>query len=264
MTRHASGLGESGAVEAGKAGAARFPASGLVNTATSPTDDLIHINSHESRLRGMRLSVITAARLIDEAIQRGGFRYRRVMLTFTYRNVDDWRPRDISQALEAIREYMRRRGHRLIGVWTSELQERGAVHYHIVLWLPHRFSLPFADKRGWWRHGMTSSEWARNAVGYLVKYVSKGTGPHRFPRGCRIHGAMGLSRLQRMERRWWRFPRYVRERFVDWRGDVARAKGGGFVEKESGDWLPAQYAVAGFTRWGPVIRRIGSAQVAVG
>lgn len=232
------------------------PAPGLVNTQTSPTlpDGCIQIDSRLSRLRGMKHAVVTAGRLIQEGVVRGGFRYRAAMLTFTYACVEDWQPLHISQALEAIREYMRRRGHSMLGVWVAELQERGAVHYHIVLWLPLRFKLPLADKRGWWRHGMTCSEWARNAVGYLVKYASKGTGAHQFPRGCRIHGAMGLNKVQRMERRWWRMPKYIRERWTDWNLDVRRHVGGGFLSRVTGEWSPSKYQIAGFGRDGPVLR----------
>jgi Protein of unknown function (DUF3296). len=37
---------------------------------------------------------------------------------------------------------MERRGHKLPYVWVAELQKRGALHYHVLLWLPRGLTLP--------------------------------------------------------------------------------------------------------------------------
>lgn len=156
--------------------------------------------------------------------------------------------------MNCIREYLRRRGYRLYAVWVAELQERGAVHYHLVLWLPRGVTIPKPDKRGWWAHGTTRIEWARRPVGYLVKYASKAHPQHHFPKNCRIHAALGLDKLQRMERRWWRAPRYVRERWPEWNADVRRAAGGGFLSKLSREWMDSAFHLVGFMKGGVEIR----------
>lgn len=220
---------------------------GLVSSGTSHTlpSEPIIIDGAESRVKGMRKSVLTAARLIEDGLRVGGFRYKAAMLTLTYADILAWRPDHISKLTNHMRMYLKRRGHVLRGVWVAELQQRGAVHYHFVTWLPKGITFPKPDKQGWWPHGMTQWQWARRAVGYLVKYASKVETKHRFPRGCRISGACGLNRVQRTERRWWRLPVFVRRKWPDWHDDVIRAKGGGFVSRATGETMPPLYSFLG-------------------
>jgi hypothetical protein len=85
-------------------------------------------------------------------------------------------------------------------VWVAELQKRGALHYHVAIWLPKRVQLPKFDKQGWWPHGSTQRLIAKNAVGYLMKYLSKISPFHKFPKGVRIHGFGGLTQQARGNR----------------------------------------------------------------
>lgn len=190
----------------------------------------------------MRQSVLTAARLLRDAPRRGSFRTKWAMLTLTYAAVDGWDAKDVTRLLAAIREYLRRRGHPLRYVWVLELQKRGAPHYHLLLELPKGLTLPKPDKRGWWPHGYTKIEWARHPVGYLAKYASKGQGLHTFPRGARISGAGGLCPAMRREKRWWLSPSYVREAFGA-EGNPFRRPGGGWIDRSTGELLPAMWAV---------------------
>lgn len=139
------------------------------------------------------------------------------------------------------------KGHVLRGVLVAELQQRGAVHYHFVTWFPKGITFPKPDKQGWWPHGMTQWQWARRPIGYLVKYSTKVDTKHRFPRGCRISGTCGLDRSQRMERRWWRLPVFVRRKWPDWRDDVIRAKGGEFLARAIGEVMPPLYSFLGIS-----------------
>jgi hypothetical protein len=233
-------------------------ASGLVLSTTSHTvsiEDAFIIDSKLMRLKGMQKAVRTAARLIQDGITQGGFRHRVAMLTLTYANGDDWQPKHITACINCIREYLRRKGHELYGVWVAELQKRGVIHYHLLIWLPKGLTLPKPDKRGWWKHGSTRIEWARKPVGYLTGYTTqdKNEGKGNFPKAARIHGALGLTKLQKMERRWWRFPKYIRERFPEWRDDVIRAEGGGFTARATGEWMPGQFVFMGFCTQGPIL-----------
>jgi len=102
--------------------------------------------------------------------------------------------------------------------------------------------MPKADKRGWWCQGMTQTVWARNAVGYLAKYASKGNGDQVISKGVRLYGIGGLSASSRLNRAWWNLPSGVRVWGFPsdrWR----RAPGGGWVSRSSGEWRASLWSV---------------------
>jgi hypothetical protein len=190
----------------------------------------------------MRKATITGARLIQHQLSQGGRRTYPVMITLTYASVDSWHSRDVSEFLKTCREWFRRRRKRFHYCWVAELQARGAVHYHVVVWMPKGLMLPKPDKSGWWRHGMTRIEAARNPVGYIAKYVSKEATARPLPSGLRMHGRGGLDDTSRIEQRWWCSPLWVRQ----WSGsiqDMRRIPGGGFLCVATGEWRPSPYQV---------------------
>ncbi len=224
------------------AGSATSP--GLVHIGTS---DTLEVDRRLSRVRRMHRSVITSARLIEEDWQEGGFRYSTAMLTLTYRDSEEWSSRDVTGLIKRIREHFRRRRIRWAYAWVMELTKRNRPHFHIILWMPLGVRIPKPDKQGWWIKGMTKIELARRPVGYLAKYCSKGVDAYeRIPQGARLFGAGGLKGLDRVRRRWWLLPKYVREYFPEWADDVIRAIGGGWVSRKSGERLRSQYHVIGF------------------
>ena len=167
------------------------------------------------------------------------------MLTLTYREVGAWSARHISELLQRIRVWLKRRGHRMRYVWVAELQQRGALHYHVLVWLPRGLTLPKPDKQGWWAHGSTRIEWARKAAGYLAKYASKldskvGIG---FPAGARLYGKGGLEGFGRAVAQWFNLPSWARE-VCDLAGRAVRLKGLGLVDRESGVCLPTPWRVS--------------------
>ena len=165
-------------------------------------------------------------RLISEEIQRvmawvmlgrGRSAYRCLFVTLTYASNTKGNPRDVSECLGCVRKWLARRALPMCPyLWVAELQKRGALHYHLMIWLPRGLHLPKLDRAGWWRHGMTKVETARNPVGYLVKYASKFRAEDiaRFRKGTRLYGYGGLlPEVQRSvrEARWPRWARKVRE-----------------------------------------------------
>ncbi|MEO6967510.1 MAG: hypothetical protein ABI132_03500 [Rhodanobacteraceae bacterium] len=128
-----------------------------------------------------------------ESARLGRSAFRRLFLTFTYAANTRGKPCDLSECVRHIRQWAARRGVHVRRVWVGELQKRGALHYHVLLWLPRHLRLPMLDVRGWWPHGMTKIETARNAVGYLVKYASKCRPEDlkRLRKGMRLHGHGG-------------------------------------------------------------------------
>jgi hypothetical protein len=165
------------------------------------------------------------------------------MVTLTYRDVSGWSPRHVSEFLQRVRVWLKRRGHTFRYVWVAELQQRGAVHYHVLVWLPRGLTLPKPDKQGWWTHGSTNICWARKPVGYLCKYASKleSKAGEDFPPGARLHGRGGLDELRAVSA-WWSLPGWARELFgvAD---QVRRAVGGGLVSRRTGAFFPSPFRV---------------------
>jgi hypothetical protein len=202
---------------------------------------LILIEREKTRLKRLKTSVLTAARLHVQQKPR----WKVAMLTLTYAPEHSWLPNQMSDLVRHIRQYLRRKGVEMRHVWVQEFTKKGRPHYHLLLWLPAGLSLPKPDKRGWWPYGMTKIEWARNAVGYIAKYASKGDSLHRPAPGARMHGNGGVSGEALLEQRWWKLPTWLRGS-VEPSDRVKRAatgSGGGFVHPETGEVYRSPWVV---------------------
>jgi len=192
----------------------------------------------ERRVGRLRRTVWACGHLHQFASPKG-FRENVWFCTLTYRGVDDWQPGHISRCLKAVRKWCKRRGVPFRYVWVAELQKRGALHYHLAIWLPKRIQLPKFDKQGWWPHGMTQRVIAKNAVGYLMKYLSKVSPFHQFPKGARLHGFGGLTQQARSICAWLNLPSWCKQRFgVGQLQTIAGRR----VVRETGEVLEAMYS----------------------
>lgn len=210
-------------------------ASGLVSSSTShqavdvdpaSNPEVFEIDRDLGRLSRMRARVCEAANLHEK-----GTRLRPAMVTLTYADAAAWRPNHLRAALHLVRQWLRVRGHRFRYVWTAELQARGAIHYHVLCWLPTGADKPpFWDAQGWWPHGHSQSEWARNAVGYMVKYVSKIGSKDRLPSGARMHGSGGFMPDERRRMSWHGRPAWLRQ-LSSAAQRCTRRDGGGWVQR---------------------------------
>lgn len=229
-----------------------YSSTSLPNTTTSTP---FALDRKKIRLTSLKKGVINGARLHEQDLNSQGQSHHTVFLTLTYASGVDWQPNHISDCLYQIRLWCKSRGVKFRYVWVAEIQEQRkrkfsehaghCVHYHVMIWLPKSLQLPKPDKRGWWPHGMSKTEKARNPVGYLAKYASKGTN-YDFPPGCRLHGCGGLSMLSRLERSWWSLPSCIRGMYPDKTDKVRRAKGGGWFVHSSGEWFPALFKIISF------------------
>lgn len=173
------------------------------------------------------------------------------MVTTTYRNEAKWEAGHIRHALHAMREWGRRCGVKLRYTWVLELTRRGRPHYHLLVFLPRHLHLPHLDKRGWWKHGHTKVEVARNAVGYLAKYASKCFGEidpdsgmeYLFPKGARICGGTLVDPDQVNEWRYWSAPKWARDR-VDLHTGIKRVSGG-YLVPDTGELLRSPWRFLG-------------------
>jgi len=209
--------------------------------AKKSTGEVIRIDREKTRLKRLKCAVLTAARLHVQ--QRS--RWKVAMLTLTYRPDVDWAAGQVSTVVRHIRQYLARRGVEMRHVWVQEFTKKGRPHYHMLLWLPLGITLPKPDKRGWWPWGMTKIEWARNAVGYIAKYASKGGALQLPAKGARMHGSGGLTDDALLEQRWWRLPGWLRGDVVP-SDRVRRAvagSGGGFVHPGSGEVYRSPWVV---------------------
>lgn len=201
------------------------------------------VNPARARCQRLKQGVTGAARLLEEQAvweSRGLGRsaYSKKFITLTFRDGDDWQPRCVSDFLHCVRQWLKRRGYAqaLKYVHVAELQKRGAIHYHVVLWLPRKLRLPCPDRCGWWPWGMSQVQTARNPVGYLVKYATK-TRPETvggFPKGARIYGRGGLTPPQRVELRETTAPWWVQKLYKQ----RDQAPGPCMVSQETGERFP--------------------------
>lgn len=220
-------------------GARGARASGLVSLSkTSPTVSSATALSGYTRVARCARAVRHFADLAED--QAAGERFRRLLVTLTYRPGVEWAARHLSEFIDAVRAWVKRRGFGFLYLAVAELQQRGAVHYHVVLWLPAALHLPNPDERGWWRHGMSNVRSVTRPVAYVAKYMSKLTTECAgFPKGLRLYSCGGLVRARRLWRAWLMLPRYVREAF-EIEADVQRVSGG-FVARATGEFLRSRW-----------------------
>lgn len=171
----------------------------------------------------------------------GLFGCRAWFVTLTYRPGVEWSGEHVADALRRCRMWLKRQtGEKLRYSWVAELQKRGAVHYHLIVYLPKRLSMPKWDKRGWWPHGFTNVQVCRSGVGYLMKYVSKASPFHNFPKGMRLYGIGGLNDQARSIRSWRNLPQWARDMFGV--GELVR-RSCGLVVRQTGEVLASPWIV---------------------
>lgn len=251
--------------DSGSGGTEREPvpslSAGLVYSQTSGTrssrpvqGNAIRIDRQATRLKRLRCSVLTAARLHVQQKPK----WKVAMLTLTYKPEVAWVPGQISTVIRHIRQYLQRRGIDMRHVWVQEFTKKGRPRYHVLLWLPPGLTLPKPDKRDWWPWGMTKIEWARNAIGYIAKYASKADSLHQPAKGARMHGSGGLTDDALLEQRWWRLPGWLRQRDDIRPADRVRrappGTGGGFLHPATGEVFRSPWDVF-FERGSVFIRR---------
>lgn len=244
-------------------------ASGLVSVSTSLRSGLtvvdwaencITIDPKQARVTRLRKGLGIAAKQLHN---QGSKRQRIWMQTLTYKGDNrNWRPHHISEYLYALRTWHNARtGSRVMRyAWVAELQQRGVIHYHVIIWLeggltPPKGDQPWksTDRKGltqWnppmWPHGMSNRLKSTAPVAYLMKYASKIESKNvgTFPHGARIHGAGGLDPSGRSIRRWVLWPAYVQGN-ASVSDHYKPAPGGGYMHVETGELLLPEYALTG-------------------
>ena len=210
-----------------------------------PSRERFVINRDAARCKRLRIGVSNSARLLHRLAhqERAAQRWNLKFITLTYRGVKDWRAGHMGAFRRALNHWCVANKVKARFVWVAELQKRGAVHYHMVLWLPKGKFLPKIDEQGWWPHGSTNVQTAQNPIGYLMKYASKATPEqaHAYPRGARMFGCGGLDKMGREEVRYWRAPIWVRDAMPG-TADIRKTVGG-YLDAYTGEFLRSPWRV---------------------
>jgi len=215
----------------------------------------------ENRVNRLKKSVWASGHLHN--LGDDGFRASKVwFVTLTYRGVGDWDSKHMSKAMQGFRDWCKVRRIPCKYTWVAELQGRGAVHYHLLAWLPPGYRMPKWDRRTvtpsgrrmacWWPHGMTNVQVAKAGVGYLMKYLSKLGELTRFPKGLRLYGIGGLNQSGRAVRSWLNLPEWVKLSYGV--GEIKKLARG-YLVRATGEILEPAYSVCRVP-FGIVVRAI--------
>lgn len=223
--------------EGGEGGAFHACPAGLVTSETTPNErragacrakgDSLSVafspeETARKRIKRLKKGVWFAGRLHGSMSQKPGHRPDvAYFVTLTYVGVNDWSPEHLTRATDAYRRHCKRFSVPARYVWVAELQRRGAVHYHLVAWLPRGVRMPKWDRShmapsgrevsAFWSHGMTNVQKVKkSAVAYLMKYLQKCSEFMRFPDGLRLFGAGGLDQQSRAIRAWSNLPEWAK------------------------------------------------------
>lgn len=240
--------GETGG--AGGAGLAVLDTSKTKAATAAFAREEVEIDRLLSRCRRLGKAVRNSAHALDSAAHlSGSFRWRRLFVTLTYREVEDWKPGHVRDFSRDVRDWFRRKaGVPMRMVWVLELQKRGAVHYHCMIWIPARCRFPAPDRCGWWPHGMTNVKAPKGGiqrpVSYMAKYASKVTPDQcgRVPKGARMHGASGLDQEGKRWVRYWRSPLFARDA-LGGAADIRKVTGG-YMDKLTGEFCASPWKVS--------------------
>lgn len=196
----------------GAARAAGGHGQGLVRLETSDEDIVVaESKACQRRANRLRRTILTSARLMVDCWR--GSRPQWWMVTLTYAPDVQPAPRQVSATMKSFRDWCKARRIPCRYLWVLEPTKAGRPHYHVLVQIPQRSTLPQFDRKGWWRHGFTRTERAVRAVGYVAKYASKAAGRVVGGASLRTYGVCGLLAHDRAVLSFWRAPRWVRAAF---------------------------------------------------
>jgi hypothetical protein len=213
--------------------------------------EVVEIDVFTARIRKLQKAVRNSAHVLDAAahVDEQNVRWRRLFVTLTYAKVEDWKPGHVRDFQRAVRDWFRRKcgGTRMRMVWVLELQKRGAVHYHCMIWVRARDFFPNPHKCGWWPHGfahvLSSKVSINRPVAYMAKYASKATVEQAMsvPKGARMYGVCGPTDEGKRVIRWWRAPLFVRDA-LGGAADIRKVTGG-YMDRLTGEFLASPWKV---------------------
>lgn len=215
--------------------------------------EIVEIDVYQSRVRRLRKAVANSAHILhaDAHVNDQWQRWRPLFVTLTYRDVAGWKPDHMSKFSKHVRDWFRLRCNRtrMRMVWVLELQGRGAVHYHCMVWVRSKDRLPNPADAGWWPHGFSHVRGAgknfkiARPVAYMAKYASKVSTDQAMavPKGARMYGVCGATVEGKRVIRYWRAPLFVRD-LLPGTSDIRKVNGG-YMDKLTGEFIASPWKV---------------------
>jgi hypothetical protein len=206
---------------------------------------------HDARRWKRKAGIITDAFLLRQTIERqeppAGYAQHQ-FLTLTLAPTTPWRAQLINDFRRALRDWLRRQGWTLYGIFVAELGETtGRLHYHVMLHLPTAARLTLARIRAAWPHGFIKRRILTddNLVGYLAKYAAKAQAAElarRYPKGLRITGTWGLDIEAKQQRRHKALPADLKTKHqLAPADDLRPTPGGGRTSRTTGTHYPSEW-----------------------
>jgi len=164
-----------------------------------------------------------------------------LFFTITYRDDVEWESKQISNFIKNYREFVKRKHdkkHKLTYIWTAENnKDREYIHYHGLIWIPNGLLPPKPDKQGWWNHGYSNVQRARNPAAYIAKYIGKSSEPLKLPKRARtytinVRNLMDISYLRAPSWLWY---------FSKFGDKLKRVKGYGWVNFTTGKYYSSPW-----------------------
>lgn len=224
-----------------------------VRLASKDTGQLVEIDSQLMRVARMQNKVSAWASYTRHLGLDHSCEMKMVTLTYapTPDCVSAWRPHHIGDYLGKLRKWLK--DELKAYAWVSELQDRGEVHYHLLLYVRRGVAFPYPDLSGMWPHGMSRVDIARS-TGYVVKYSQKGTDDQVYPAGLHLFAVWIRKDLRDAL-----YDRFIRVKSLpSWLHDQAfvsdewpkRAEGGGWLLKLAGlaVFVASPYAFVGLQK----------------
>jgi len=231
----------------------------------SSGSDTLSIDTHQARLSRCQQRVhawATALPRLNRHMRRASKKIdlgpRMVMLTLTYRDMDMWEHNQIRDFMTSIRNLL---GKQLYGyAWVLEMQERGAPHYHVLLYVQRGTKIPRPDEE-LWEYGMSRIETVRTPF-YICKYTSKGHQKAYQKEGLPARARMFAVKIYDTnipEGDLFTFamssaPSWLRPHLLEAFQNVgsvvhwSRVKGGGWVIRETGEVLVSPWKIISIER----------------
>lgn len=197
------------------------------------TNEYLTVDLQEARKARCRKRVLAWANTMKPFMNNP--KYKMIMMGLTYRPGVEWKANDVRDFIVQLKKIVGKENVVAIAR-VAELQQRGAVHYHLIIIVKAGVKVPFPDKSGLWLHGSTRVEVARSPF-YLVSYTKKAYQKDGiFPKGIRMYEVwINPSYLSFIERWYFRlsslpgwFEKVVREDIKNIGGKWKRLEGGGW------------------------------------
>lgn len=155
------------------------------------------VDKHYQKLSALRTRIQSWARVVDEIKPEGIPEIKLLAnVDLTYAKIEDWNRGHIGAYINTVKGSL---GASFLGhCWVAELQERGAMHYHVVIASDGKWP-KIPDKSGQWKYGMSGIKKVENPF-YLMKYTGKEHQKDysKFPRGAHAWG-MGFTDAERRD-----------------------------------------------------------------